>query len=79
MPRTTVDIDAAVLRELKRLQRREGRSLGQLISELGAAALASERATRGTEPEPLVWTSRPMAARVDLEDREAVNAALDSA
>ena len=39
MARTTVDIDAAVLRDLKRLQKRQGKPLGQLISELVAAAL----------------------------------------
>src|SRR5680860_349881 len=32
MPRTTVNIDAAVLAELKRRQQREGKSLGQLVS-----------------------------------------------
>jgi hypothetical protein len=77
IPRTTVDIDASVLRELKRLQKRVGRPLGQLISELVAAALAregsGEEATR-----PFAWTARPMGARVDLEDKEALRAALDS-
>jgi len=43
MPRTTIDIDASVLRELKRLQKRAHKSLGQLISELVATALASVR------------------------------------
>lgn len=77
MPRTTVDIEASVLRELKRLQEREGKSLGQLISELVAAALAGEgEASEGGQP--FRWTSRPMRARVDLEDKEAVRAALDA-
>jgi hypothetical protein len=76
MPRTTVDIDAAVLRDLKRLQRREGKALGQLISELVAAALAREK-TADQEAPPFRWTVRSMAARVDLEDKEAVHAALD--
>ena len=39
MPRTTVDIDASVLRELKRRQERERKTLGQLISELLAKAM----------------------------------------
>jgi len=77
MPRTTIDIEAPVLRELKRLQKREGKSLGQLISELIAAALAREQ--EATEQRrPFQWTSRPMGARVDLEDKEAVRAALDA-
>ena len=76
MPRTTVDIEATVLRELKRLQRREGKPLGQLISELVASALAREE--RDETSEPLCWTSRPLGARVDLEDKEAVRAVLES-
>lgn len=77
MARTTVDIEASVLRELKRLQKREGKSLGQLISELVAAALArEEEASDGRRP--FQWTSRPMGARVDIEDKEAVRAALDA-
>jgi hypothetical protein len=73
MPRTTIDIDAGVLRELKRRQRREGKTLGQLVSELLAVSLreAKEQA-RG-----LQWKARPMGARVDLEDKEAVRRALD--
>jgi hypothetical protein len=76
MARTTVDIEASVLRDLKRLQQREGKSLGQLISELVAAALAHEKEIP-EEDRPFQWTSRPMGARVDLGDKEAVRAALD--
>jgi len=77
MPRTTVDIDAAVLRDLKRLQKREGKSLGKLISELVAAALSRGRGS-GEKASPFVWAERPMRARVDLEDKEAVRTALDA-
>lgn len=76
MPRTTIDIDAAVLRELKRRQRREGKSLGQLVSELLAAALRGEGRE---EPTPFTWVAKEMGARVDLEDAEAVRRALESA
>lgn len=75
MPRTTVDLDASVLRELKRLQAKEGKSLGQLISERLAAALAREK--QPSAPARLEWTSRAMGARLDLEDKEAVRAALE--
>ena len=78
IPRTTVDIDASVLRDLKRLQKRQGKPLGQLISELVAAALAREAGAAG-EPRPFTWTARRMDARIDLEDKEAMRAALDSA
>jgi hypothetical protein len=75
MARTTLDIDAAVLRELKRRQKREGKSLGQLVSELLAGALDREREPVD-EREPFVWFSKPMQALVDLEDKEAVRRAL---
>lgn len=74
MPRTTIDIDAAVLRELKKRQRREGKTLGQLVSELLADSLGR---AEGQPPSPLSWTARPMGARVDLEDKEAVRRALE--
>lgn len=74
MTRTTLDIDQAVLRELRRRQRREGKSLGQLVSELLASALAREREE---VPATLRWTAKPMRARVDLEDKEAVRRALE--
>ncbi len=74
MARTTIDIDAAVLRRLKERKRREGKTLGQLVSELLAGAL---RETDAPTPRELNWTSRPMGARVDLEDKEAVRRALE--
>ena len=49
MPRTTVDIDAPLLRDLKRLQKREGLSLGRLVSDLLGEALGERQARR---PEP---------------------------
>jgi hypothetical protein len=73
MPRTTIDLDAAVLRELKRRQRREGKSLGQIVSELLAVSLRQGQ----HPPAGLRWTARPMGARVDLEDKEAVRRALE--
>lgn len=77
MARTTVDIEAAVLRDLKRLQKREGKPLGRLISELVAAALAAERGVPKEGP-PFRWEARAMRARIDLEDKEALRAALEA-
>lgn len=74
MARTTIDIDPAVLRRLKERKRREGKTLGQLVSELLASAL---RETNTATPRELDWTSRPMGAGVDLEDKEAVRQALE--
>lgn len=75
MARTTIDIDAPLLRELKKLQARERRSLGKIVSQLLAEALA--RRTRTPQPPKLQWTSRPMHALVDLSDKEAVYGVLD--
>jgi hypothetical protein len=75
MPRTTIDIDATVLEELKERQRVEGKTLGQLASELLAGALAGSRPERPLEP--LAWTAQRMGARIDLEDKDVLHAALD--
>jgi hypothetical protein len=74
MPRTTVDIDAQVLRDLKDRQAREGKSLGELISELLAASL---RAEPEAPDEPFTWNTARMRARVDLTDKDAVYRRLD--
>jgi hypothetical protein len=72
--RTTIDLDPAILRRLNERKRREGKTLGQLVSELLAGVLREE----GTSPPSgLDWISRPMGARVDLEDKEAVRRALE--
>lgn len=76
MPRTTVNIEGPVFRELKRLQKRERKPLGRLISELLARALHEGRG----DPEvkrAFVWITQPMGARVDLADKDAVQAILD--
>ena len=72
MARTTIDLDPTVLAELKRLQRREGKSLGRLVSELLAERMHGDVPA----PEPFVWRARPMGAQVDLDDKEAVRRAM---
>ncbi|BCS30930.1 putative antitoxin VapB48 [Luteitalea sp. TBR-22] len=74
--RTTVDIDDPLLREVKAIQEQEGRSMGAIVSELLAEALARRRSARGRPA--FRWTSRPMTARIDLDDKDAVYAALDA-
>ncbi len=71
--RTTLDLDPSVLQELKHRQQREGKSLGQLASELLARALAEEPTPRP----PFRFYSQPMGALVDLEDHDAVERALE--
>ena len=76
MARTTLDLDTSVLRELRRRGARERKSMGRLASELLARALA-EPDDRATTPR-LRWVSADLGTpRVDLEDKEAVRAALE--
>ena len=70
--RTTIDIDAPLLAEVKALGKRQGKSLGRVVSDLLAAALAARRPSRKSASEKLDWVARPMQARVDLADREAL-------
>lgn len=76
--RTTIDIDDPILKEVKRLQRRDGRSLGRLVSDLLAQSLSAAKASQA--PAAAVtfdWVSKPMRARVDLADKHAVLDAMD--
>ena len=73
--RTTLDIDNPILRELKRLQVKEGKSLGRLVSDLLARALKEEATSAASSPRS--WIARPMGARVNLADKDAIYRALD--
>lgn len=73
--RTTLDLDGSVLRQLKERQRLVNKSLGQLASELLARALADT--SDAARPAALAWTAHRMEARVDLEDRAAVERLMD--
>jgi hypothetical protein len=77
MPRTTLDLDASALAELRQLAQREGKSMGQIASEVLVSSLA-ERRVGANAPPPLTWISRDLGApKVDLEDKEAVRLALE--
>jgi hypothetical protein len=76
--RTTLDIDTPILREVKAIHEKEGRSMGAVVSELLADALGRRRGSRTSRPAMFRWTSRPMNALVDLADKDAVYAALDA-
>ena len=68
--RTTIDIDDPILREVKAIHEREGRSMGAVVSELLAEALAGRLSSRAKPA--FRWTSRPMNALVDLADKDAI-------
>ena len=73
--RTTVDIDEPILREIRAIHEKEGRSMGAVVSELLADAL-SRRRTRAVRP-AFRWTSRHMQSLVDLSDKDALHTVLD--
>ena len=75
--RTTIDIDDPILKEIKRLQRREGKSMGRLVSDLLAQSLAASRTAAANEAPAFRWIAKPMRARVDLADMAAVLDAMD--
>jgi hypothetical protein len=74
--RTTLDIDDPILREVKAIHEKEGRSMGAVVSELLAEALGRRR--RSQPRSQFRWTSRSMKALVDIADKEGVYAALDA-
>ncbi len=72
--RTTLDLDPSVASELRRRGAAEGKTMGAVASELLAKAFVSAPA----EIPPLRWVSKSLGVpKVDLEDKEAVQAVLD--
>jgi hypothetical protein len=67
--RTTLDIDDLILNEVKVLHEKEGRSMGAVVSELLAEALARRRSAPARPS--FRWIARDMKALVDISDREA--------
>ena len=76
--RTTIDIDDPILKEVKRLQKREGKSLGRLVSDLLAQALATSKSTNKVDAPTFAWVAQPMGARIDLADTDALLDAMDN-
>ena len=75
MARTTIDIDDPILKEIKAIQKREGRSMGKIVSQLLAEALIKQKATEKTPK--FKWNSRQMRSLVDLTDKDEVYRILD--
>ena len=72
--RTTINIATPILEELKKIQSKEGGSTGELVIRLLAGALKA-RHSHATDTR-LEWVSKPMRARTDIVDKEAVYALL---
>jgi hypothetical protein len=76
MTRTTLDVDATVLKQLRDRAEAEGKSMGQVASEMLAPALVEDAG--GRAPRPLHWRSKKMGTpKFDLEDRETLWMFLD--
>ncbi len=75
--RTTIDIDDPILKDLKQLQAKVGKSMGRLVSDLLATALAEVREEH-PRYQPFEWVAENMAAKVDIADREALLDAIDN-
>ena len=70
MTRTTLDLDASVLEQLRRRAANERKSMGQVASERLALGL---RGDAPKELSPLHWPSMRMGTpKVDLEDKDAL-------
>ena len=73
--RTTIDLDATVLSELRNRSKQEGKSMGQLASELLAPALAAREDAPVVRVRLETWPAGP--PRLDLEDKDRLWQALD--
>ena len=74
-PLAPEQVAASILAEVKRIQKRDGGTLGELVTGLVADGLRMR--STGPVGHELGWFSQPMHARVDLVDKEAVSAILD--
>lgn len=73
--RTTVDIADPILDDVRRVQETEGKTLGQVITELLAEGLAVRLS--GAPPSEFHWIAKPLHPRIDLRDKDALWSALD--
>lgn len=76
--RTTLDIDKPVLDELKRLGKKQKKTVGKLASELLATSLKElEQKQHVQSKTAFHWNSKAMGAKVNIEDKEALYAAME--
>ena len=75
MARTTIDIDTPILEEIRAIQKREKRSMGKIVTQLLAEALAVRESS--SKPPTFQWVTKSMNAQVDLSDKDALYAILD--
>ena len=76
--RTTLDIEKPILDEIKALQRKEKRTIGEIVSTLLADALRNRKDGHDPMKTEFRWFSKPMQAKVDISDKEALHDAMES-
>ena len=73
--RTTLDISDPILADVRKVQEREGGSLGEVVSKLLTEGLSVHQGKR--KRKKLQWIARDLGARIDVRDKDALWALLD--
>ena len=68
MARTTIDIENPILTEVKNLQKKDGRSMSKIVSQLLTEGLAQRK--NKAKASRFKWSCRRMGALIDLSDNE---------
>ena len=71
--RTTLDIDEEVLRADKELARQQGRSIGQVLSDLARQGLRGAAAPSSTDTSESFYGFRPIAATGNPVSNETID------
>ena len=75
MARTTIDIENRILTEVKNLQKKDGRSMSKIVSQLLAEGLAQRK--NKAKASRFKWHSRRMGALVDFSEKDGLYKSLD--
>lgn len=74
MKRTTLVLEDGCMDRIRELARRQGRTMSELVNEILAEGLQRRRAKRPSPQLPSFAMGRP---RVDVADRDALEAVMD--
>jgi hypothetical protein len=77
MERTTLSLEPPILKRIKDLCLKEGKSMRKVITELLALGLQAKKAGRDSSVRDIRWHSQPMGAKVDYSDKEDLYRVLD--
>lgn len=73
MMRTTLDIDSDVLQAAKALAKREGKTAGQIISELARRALTQPAVRLAAKEPAATYGFRPLPSRGSVVTNELID------